>query len=136
MAALVRGPEPLRLHLSAPSLPRRLREVREQVAAWAARLGLSNDRVDDIVLATHEALVNVADHAYPDGGGDAELDADCEQGEVRVVVRDHGCWQPPAADPGWRGRGLVLIGGLAEHVEVRSAAAGTSVAMHWSLPQT
>jgi serine/threonine-protein kinase RsbW len=136
MSALARGPGPLRLRLAAPSLPQRLRDVRAQVARWAGRLGLSAEAVDDIVLATHEALANVADHAYPDGGGDAELDAACVHGEVRVVVRDHGSWQPQASDPGWRGRGLVLIAGLAEHVDVHRAAAGTSIAMRWRLPET
>jgi serine/threonine-protein kinase RsbW len=93
MPALARGPGPLRLRLPAPSLPQRLREVRALVARWAGRLGLPAEAVDDIVLATHEALANIADHAYPDGGGDAELDAACVQGEVRVVVRDHGNWR-------------------------------------------
>jgi serine/threonine-protein kinase RsbW len=134
MSALARGPRPLRLRLAAPSLPARLRDVRAQVARWASRLGLPADAVDDIVLATHEALANVADHAYPDGGGEAVLDAACEQGEVRVVVSDHGSWRPPS-DPGWRGRGLVLIAGLAERVDVYRAAAGTSVAMRWRLPE-
>ena len=134
MSALGRGPEPLRLRLAAPSLPARLSEVRARVAAWARRLGLSGDAVDDIVLATHEALANVADHAYPEGGGDAELDAACENGEIRVVVRDHGQWRPTVTDQGWRGRGLVLIRGLAEHVDVQRADAGTIVAMRWRLP--
>jgi serine/threonine-protein kinase RsbW len=134
MSALIRGPRPLRLRLAASSLPERLRDVRAQLARWAGRLGLPADAVDDIVLATHEALSNVADHAYPDGAGDAELDAAYVHGEVRVVVRDHGRWQAPANDPGWRGRGLVLIAGLAEHVDVHHAAAGTSVAMRWTLP--
>ena len=134
MSALARGPEPLSLRLAARSLPERLREIRTQVARWAGRLGLSADAVDDIVLATHEALANVADHAYPEGGGDAELDAACAEGEVRVVVRDHGRWRPPRRDPGRRGHGLVIIEGLAEHVEVQRAAAGTSVAMRWRLP--
>jgi anti-sigma regulatory factor (Ser/Thr protein kinase) len=106
-----------------------------QVARWAGRLGLPPDAVDDIVLATHEALTNVADHAYPEGGGNAELDAACEQGEVRVVVRDHGSWRTPPPDPGWRGRGLVLIAGLAEQVDVYRADAGTIIAMRWHLPQ-
>jgi serine/threonine-protein kinase RsbW len=136
MPALARGPGPLRLRLPAPSLPQRLRDVRAQLARWAGRLGLPAEAVDDIVLATHEALANIADHAYPDGGGDAELDAACVQGEVRVVVRDHGNWRAPPPDPGWRGRGLVLIAGLAEHVDVQCAAAGTSVAMRWRLPGT
>lgn len=136
MSAFIRGPRPLRLRLAAPSLPERLRDVRAQVARWAGRLGLPAEAVDDIVLATHEALANVADHAYPDGGGDAELDAACVHGEVRVVVRDHGSWRVPPRDPGWRGRGLVLIAGLAEHVDVHCAAAGTSIAMRWRLPET
>ena len=56
-------------------------------------------------------------------------------GEVQVVVRDHGRWRQASQDPGWRGRGLVLIAGLAEHVDVQRAAAGTSVAMRWTLPE-
>jgi serine/threonine-protein kinase RsbW len=134
MTALARGPGPLRMRLPAPSIPERLRDVRVELASWAARLGLSDDAVDDIVLATHEALANVADHAYPDGGGEAELDAACVDGEVQVVVRDHGSWRTPPHDPGWRGRGLVLIAGLAEHVDVHHAPAGTSIAMRWPLP--
>jgi serine/threonine-protein kinase RsbW len=136
MSAPARGPEPLRLRLAARSLPQRLAQVRARIAAWAARTGLSADTVDDIVMATHEALANVADHAYPNGAGDAALDAVCTEGEVRVVVRDHGRWQAPASDPGWRGRGLVIINGLADHVDVHRADWGTSVAMRWRLPAT
>src|SRR5688500_14558497 len=135
MSALARGPEPLRLRLAALSLPARLSHVRAQVAAWAGGLGLSVDAVDDIVLATHEALANVADHAYPDGEGEAELDAACEDGEIHVVVRDHGRWRAPPSDPGWRGRGMVIIQGLAEDVDVHRTHAGTSVAMRWRLPE-
>jgi serine/threonine-protein kinase RsbW len=136
MSALARGPGPLRLRLAAPSLPERLSDVRAQVAAWAGGFGLSADAVDDIVLATHEALANIADHAYPDGGGDAELDAACVNGEIRVEVRDHGRWRAPSNDPGWRGHGMVIIEGLAEHVDVQHADAGTSVAMRWRLPRS
>jgi serine/threonine-protein kinase RsbW len=136
MSAPARGPEPLRLRLAAPSLPERLAEVRARIAAWAGGIGLPPDTVDDIVLATHEALANVADHAYPDGGGEAVLDAACTDSEVRVVVRDHGRWQAPTSDPGWRGRGLVIMNGLADHVDVQRADAGTRVAMLWSLPVT
>jgi anti-sigma regulatory factor (Ser/Thr protein kinase) len=136
MSALTRQPEPLRLRLAAASLPERLAEVRALLARWAGGLGLAADTVDDIVLATHEALANVADHAYPNGDGEAELDAVCVDREVRVVVRDHGCWRTPAGDPGWRGRGLVIIHGLAEQVDVHRAEAGTSVAMRWNLPDS
>jgi serine/threonine-protein kinase RsbW len=134
MSAPVYASEPLRLRLKAPALPQRLADVRALLAAWAGHFGLSTDTVDDMVLATHEALANVADHAYPDGGGEAELEAVCTDGEIRVVVSDHGRWQAPAVDPGWRGRGLVIIYGLADQVDVRQADAGTSVAMRWRFP--
>ena len=134
MSAPARGPEPLRLRLAASSLPERLTDVRAQMAAWGAGLGVAADLVDDIVLATHEALANVADHAYPDGRGDALLDAACVGGTVRILVRDHGAWRAPASDPGWRGRGLVIINGLADQVDVDRTPRGTSVAMLWHLP--
>jgi anti-sigma regulatory factor (Ser/Thr protein kinase) len=90
--------------------------------------------VDDVVLATHEALANIADHAYPEGDGDAFLDADVTPEAVVVVVRDRGRWRPPSIDPGWRGRGLTIIRGLAEQVEVRQGDGGTTVVMRWALP--
>ena len=136
MSALARGPEPLRLRLAAPSLPAQLATVRGRMAAWAEAVGFGADTIDDVVLATHEALANVADHAYPEGGGDAFLDADCDGDSVVVVVRDRGRWRPPMSDPGWRGRGLTIIHGLAENVEVRHGDAGTTVVMQWALPKT
>jgi serine/threonine-protein kinase RsbW len=134
MPALAPGPEPLRLRLAAPSLPTQLGAVRGQLAGWAEAIGLGTDAVDDLVLATHEALANVADHAYPNGGGYAFVDAECQDGTAVVMVRDSGRWRPPAADAGWRGRGLLIIRGLAQHVEVRHDDAGTTVEMQWPLP--
>jgi serine/threonine-protein kinase RsbW len=134
MSAPARGPEPLRLRLAASALPERLADVRAQMAEWGTGLGMAEDLVADIVLATHEALANVADHAYPDGRGDALLDAACVDGVVRILVRDHGAWRPPASDPGWRGRGLVIMNGLADQVDVHRTSTGTSVAMLWRLP--
>lgn len=134
MPALARGPEPLRLRLAAPSLPAQLAVVRRQMAVWAEGVGLDQETVEDIVLATHEALANVADHAYPDGGGYALVDAECQGGVASVMVRDNGRWQPPSTDTGWRGRGLLIIRRLAQHVDVRHEDTGTTVAMQWPLP--
>jgi serine/threonine-protein kinase RsbW len=126
MSAPASGPEPLRLCLTGSALPAQLSRVRARIAAWAGAAGLVEDTVDDLVLATHEALANVADHAYPD--------AERRGGEVVVVVSDRGQWRPPATDPGWRGRGLVIIRGLAEHVELHRGPTGTAVEMRWALP--
>jgi serine/threonine-protein kinase RsbW len=102
------------------------------MAEWAASAGMPPDDVDDLVLATYEALANVADHAYPDGPGEAWVEADlAPPDEVVVVVSDRGRWRPPPADPGLRGRGMTLIAALTERVAVQRGDAGTSVVMHW-----
>jgi serine/threonine-protein kinase RsbW len=138
MSAPARGPDPLRLRLDGPSLPFELAAVRSRMAAWAEGLGASAETVDDLVLATHEALANVADHAYPgsDGGAMAFLDAELTDGEIVVVVRDQGRWRPPAADAGWRGRGLLIIRGLSDDTDIRHDDTGTTVEMRWRLPST
>ncbi len=103
-----------------------------QIAEWARAAGMAQDSVDDLVLATYEALANVADHAYPDGSGDAWVEAErSAQGELTVVVTDSGRWRPPPTDPGLRGRGMALISALAERVAVTRGDNGTTVVMHW-----
>ena len=133
MRAPPRPPPPLQLRLSGGSLAARLSGARREVAAWAAALGLSEDLVDDVVLASHEALANVADHAYPDGDGEAWLLLECTAHRMEIVVRDRGRWRPPPADPGWRGRGLMIIRALADDVEVRHDSTGTVVRMRWRM---
>jgi anti-sigma regulatory factor (Ser/Thr protein kinase) len=139
MSAAARA-EPLRLRLTGSALPWQLASVRSRVAAWAEGLGAPPEMVDDLVLATHEALANVADHAYShradlDGeAGSAFLDGELTTaGEIVVMVRDEGRWRTPTADPGWRGRGLVIIRGLSDAVEIRHDDSGTRVQMRWRL---
>lgn len=127
------GPDRLRLRLAGSALAAQLRPLRHRLAAWAAGTGLPEQDVDDLVLATYEALVNVVDHAFGNGDGEAVLDAGCDGSGVEVVVRDNGHWRPPPVDPGLRGRGLTLITSLAQDVAVNRGAGGTTVCMRWSL---
>jgi serine/threonine-protein kinase RsbW len=122
------------LRLAGDPLARQLAGARREVAAWAGQLGLPEEFTEDLVLATHEALANVADHAYPNGDGEAWLDLQCIGGVVEVVVRDRGRWRTPPTDTGWRGRGLTIIRGLADEVLVQHDLRGTTVRMRWPLP--
>jgi anti-sigma regulatory factor (Ser/Thr protein kinase) len=133
MRAPARPPPPLRLRLAGEPLAQQLSGVRHEVARWAEQLDLSEELTEDLVLATHEALANVADHAYPDGKGEAWLDLECVDHAVQVVVRDRGEWRSPPTDTGWRGRGLIIIQGIAEEVDVAHNGDGTTVRMRWSL---
>jgi serine/threonine-protein kinase RsbW len=107
------------------------------MAEWASAAGMSQDGVDDLVLATYEALANVADHAYTGVQGDAWVEAErSSPGELTVVVSDRGRWRPPPDDPGLRGRGMALITALTERVAVQRGTAGTSIVMHWRCDHT
>jgi serine/threonine-protein kinase RsbW len=134
MRAPARPPPPLRLRLAGEPLAQQLAGARREVAHWAGQLGLPEEFTEDLVLATHEALANVADHAYPDGNGEAWLDLQCVGGVLEVVVRDRGEWRTPPIDTGWRGRGLTIIRGLADEVRVQHDRDGTTVRMRWPLP--
>jgi serine/threonine-protein kinase RsbW len=133
MRAPGRTPSALRLRLTDGPLPEQLAGARRAVERWAQGLGVGEEFVEDVVLAAHEALANAADHAYPDGAGEAALDGECADGVLLITIRDHGTWRVPAADPGWRGRGLVIIRGLADEVDLQHDASGTVVRMRWKL---
>jgi anti-sigma regulatory factor (Ser/Thr protein kinase) len=113
----------------------RLAEVRRELLAWASTLGLPAPDVDGVVMASYEALANAAEHAY--GENDVrvvDLFAAQHDGCVQVVVKDFGMWRPAAADPGFRGRGLLMIRKLAHESDIDRGPGGTTVRMLWRLP--
>jgi anti-sigma regulatory factor (Ser/Thr protein kinase) len=113
----------------------RLSFIRADIESWAKAAGMSEDGADDLVLATYEALTNAAEHAYESGRWTVDLVV-VRTPEARIVVsvRDRGRWRPPPADPGFRGRGMTMMRSLADEIDVRSDADGTSVLMWWDLP--
>ena len=52
--------------------------------------------------------------------------------DVEIVVRDRGDWRPPPVDPGFRGRGLVMIRSMSSWAEIEPGPDGTTVRMRWS----
>lgn len=115
-------------------MPAHLGRVRRRISAWLADCGLDTDTIDDVVLATHEALANAADHAFDSDSGEVWLRADRDGPDgLRVVVEDTGRWRPPPADPGCRGHGMTLMAALAQRCRVRRSRAGTTVELYWRL---
>ncbi|NHD18403.1 MULTISPECIES: ATP-binding protein [unclassified Actinopolyspora] len=120
-----------------PAAPERLPALRNALSEWAGRAGLDAEQVEKLILASYEALANVVAHAYPDGGGVLDLQARLlrDPARVEVTVTDYGHWRPEAQrrrDLG--GRGLILLRSLAEHAEVLTGGAGTTVRMSWTPP--
>ncbi|GHG32643.1 MULTISPECIES: ATP-binding protein [Amycolatopsis] len=129
-------PEPFRCH-DVPAAPGALRRLRHELMAWVLAAGVDEDRAGDIVLASYEALANVADHAY-DGvdGGLVDVDASVSPGRLEVVITDHGQWRTPVPDTrpvSLRGRGLLLLRASADRADITSGDSGTVVTLTWDL---
>jgi anti-anti-sigma factor len=130
---------PAPLHQRVPARAESLGPLRRMVEAWGRAAGLDGDRLDDLQLALGEAAANAVEHAYR--GGDppqdrAEFDRTAEfaytlqrlaDGSVAASVRDFGTWQPPLADPGYRGRGIAMVHAIASTAAVEPGPTGTTV---------
>lgn len=120
---------PLRLLHRAD--PEELRAIRRRVDDWAEVAGLSDDMLLDLQLALGEAVANGVEHAYRDAvPGAVVVDLHLGSGpepSVSVRVIDHGRWRTVPDAPGYRGRGLLMIEGLARRVKVLCTPRGTEV---------
>ena len=127
------GPQDVRMDLEA--LRTAVRAMRGVVRGWTSDIGLDEELAESIVLATDEAVTNAVEHAFPDGPGRVWLLLRVlTGGDVVVVVADDGAWRTPPAEAGHRGRGLGLMRGLADEVEVDAGPDGTTVGMRWDVP--
>jgi anti-sigma regulatory factor (Ser/Thr protein kinase) len=128
--------DPFRRH-GVQAVPEALRRLRHDLTAWVLAAGVDEDRAGDIVLASYEALANVADHAYDgEGTGVVDLDAAAFADRIEVVIADHGQWRTPVPDHrpvSLRGRGLLLLRASADHADISSGDTGTVVTLTWDL---
>lgn len=119
------------LDLSATALPTNVGRLRRSVRRWLSEVVDDADLVDDLTLAVSEALENAADHAYvglPDPGTmnvRAELDT---TGGLVIHVVDDGTWRTPLANTA-RGRGIAMMGALADDAVVETRPGGTAVTL-------
>ena len=66
--------------IKAPAGIEHLERLIEFVSSCAKEKGFTSKRIQEIELATEEALVNIFNHAYPEGAGEVE---------VRCRLNDH-----------------------------------------------
>lgn len=120
-------PPPLRRR--RPADPAELSHMRREVREWAAAAALPDEQLEDLQLTLGEAVANAVEHAYRDRRA-GEVDygvAVTGDGGVEVEVRDGGHWRPPPADPGYRGRGLLIIDRIARAASIEGSDDGTVV---------
>jgi len=128
-AALACWPDTLQVSTSAQGS--HVRVLRRSLAQWLGGDHLDADLIEDLVLATSEALENCCDHAYIDGHGAGTMTLTASHADDRLVitVADDGSWQLEGAETGHRGRGLTMMRQLVDDVAIESGPAGTSLAL-------
>jgi anti-sigma regulatory factor (Ser/Thr protein kinase) len=92
---------------------------------WLRDADASSTEIEEITLACSEACANAIEHAYAPGPAALQVTASVSKGETVICVRDFGSWRE--ARGSHRGRGLVLMKGLMDSVDVDSGDDGTTV---------
>ena len=111
-----------------------LTDIRHQLAAWMRAATIPDDRVADIVLAVNEACANSIEHGYRGRKpGKVRVEGENDGARVHLRVIDKGSWKSAPADPGARGRGLLLIRAVSDWLEMDCTPSGTTVSMSFRL---
>ncbi|HET9143921.1 SpoIIE family protein phosphatase [Actinophytocola sp.] len=134
VAATVLASPPERLTLSVPAVPGQLSGVRERFASWLYGFRPGSDDLLGLELSVVEAVTNSIEHAFTGTPGTVVVDAALEpDGTVTVEVTDDGRWKPPSVDPGFRGRGMVMMREFSDAMRVTTSEGGTTVVLSRSL---
>jgi anti-sigma regulatory factor (Ser/Thr protein kinase)/GAF domain-containing protein len=146
------APNPPRLTWSLTKDMRLLSGFRHELDLWLKGLGADDQQLDDILLATGEAVTNAIEHGSAHQGSpaahngqlfthDSVLTRSATTVEVvvtsmenlcTVVISDHGLWHEPASElqgAHLRGRGLMLMNKLMDDVRVDKRNDGTVVTL-------
>jgi len=105
------APQQSRREWRLPCNAHLLRGLRLELRAFLDGTGLSGEELDDLVLATSEAVTNVIEHAQTPAAGFFDVLVDVDGTSVQVAVRDYGRWREPTPRDG-PGHGLLLMQNL------------------------
>jgi serine/threonine-protein kinase RsbW len=124
-----------RFELAAEANPANARHLRARFQEWMQTLDAPALVIDDLALAVYEALANVVEHAYPPEHPHPmmRLLARADHHQMLITVSDHGHWQPPAREPGYRGRGLAMMRCLTTELHLHPSSHGTTVQLRVDL---
>lgn len=127
---LYRRPGPLNVTFAADAS--QLAPIRDTLRGWLTQAGVDDERMQDVLIATGEAVSNAIEHGHRDRPeGLVSLRVTAVVDRLQVTVVDSGTWKLPrtVADIS-RGRGMALMQGLMEDFTIHSDDDGTTVSMH------
>jgi PAS domain S-box-containing protein len=115
------------MRLTLPAEPESLSGLRRRLGRFLHAVGASEEESYEITLTVCEAAGNAIEHAYGPGDATFDVETSFENGTLVAVVRDRGAWRERRGTH--RGRGLKIIEGLMDDVEVSTEADGTVIRM-------
>jgi anti-sigma regulatory factor (Ser/Thr protein kinase) len=130
VALLAVRPQPVatdRMRVSLPAEPGSLSGLRRRLSRSLHAAGASDEETYEITLSVCEAAGNAIEHAYGPGDASFEVEAALSERALEAVVRDTGQWRSRRDSS--RGRGLEIIEGLMDEVEVSREPGGTVIRM-------
>lgn len=110
---------------SRRALPRHVAALRRAAVEFAFDAGADELALENIGLATSEAVTNAVVHAYPADGQDALVTVSAwldDDGAIVVTVCDEGRGMLPRDDSPGLGWGLPLIAQVTERFEIEDRA--------------
>ncbi|MFZ0040315.1 MAG: ATP-binding protein [Solirubrobacteraceae bacterium] len=114
--------------------PESVGRARAAIAKFAADAGATRGQIDDIRLATSEAVTNSVLHAYRGCTGSIQLTAAIVSDELWVLIADDGCGMQPRSDGPGLGLGLGLISQVSDDLAIAPrSSGGTELRMRFPL---
>ncbi|NLW57088.1 MAG: anti-sigma F factor [Firmicutes bacterium] len=127
------------LKVTFPSLPENVSLSRVIVASFAAQLDFTLNELEEIRVATSEAVSNCVIHAYRQTSGEIRLELKIKDDTLQIKVLDQGCGisdlslaKTPAysTDPERMGLGLIFMESFMDEMTIESEPGqGTQVYM-------
>ncbi len=123
------------LSQSAPAAPASVPWARRVVGEFAAAAGLADQRLEDVRLATSEAVTNAVAYAYDEVPGEIHVIAAVVSQELWLVVADEGTgMRARPSETRGLGLGLGLMAQLSDALTILArSSGGVEVRMRFDL---
>jgi PAS domain S-box-containing protein len=115
------------MKLALPAEPESLSVLRRRLGRFLHAVEATDEVAYEVTLTVCEAAGNAIEHAYGPLDATFEVEVSFENGTLLAVVRDRGSWRERRGTH--RGRGLQIIEGLMDDVEVTAEPDGTVIRM-------
>jgi anti-sigma regulatory factor (Ser/Thr protein kinase) len=130
VALLAVRPRPIAtgsMKLALPAEPESLSVLRRRLARFLHAVEATDAVAYEVTLTVCEAAGNAIEHAYGPIDATFDVEVSFEEGTLLAVVRDRGRWRERRGTH--RGRGLNIIEGLMDDVQVTTEPDGTVIRM-------